>query len=114
MKTMNKYVEYAVVFAREVGVEDFVNTESIAKKHGLSLQLLEQVARKMGAAGLTVSKKGHGGGHALHEDFVKGGVTLYSVMDAMGHLPGTSDPYLCRLYREYRNALGEIYVRAPA
>jgi DNA-binding IscR family transcriptional regulator len=75
---LSKKVQYALLFVLHLDCVTRARTSSAAAALGLSVNFLEQVARKLRIAGLVKSVRGPGGGYEL-----VGNVTIAQVLAAM-------------------------------
>lgn len=71
-KLITKDIEYAVHIIKELRKAkergEILALHKIAKTNSLSINFLEQVARKLRLSGVVKSAKGQGGGYVLHKE----------------------------------------------
>lgn len=76
-------VQYALVFLKEVSLAEagvIIRLKDVVDKHQINLDLLEQVARTLRAAGLIESVRGPGGGYKAGHNLTP---SLLQVMQAV-------------------------------
>jgi Rrf2 family iron-sulfur cluster assembly transcriptional regulator len=82
LTTKGSYAVQLVIDVRQNAKDEPVRLEDSARRTGISVHYLEQIARRLRVAGILVSTRGPGGGYAPAAGIEN--VTLKDVFDAAG------------------------------
>lgn len=106
MRILNKYSQYAVLLTSELSTNTYMPLQPLAEQYQVSVHMLAQVASKLKAANVLVSKKGPGGGYRL----TNSQVSLFEVVKPF--MPRGSDSLVYEVEDGIQEFLRQSYIES--